>query len=90
MAEQKETQPGLECVDRDHEEDPHDPALFRRVCVVSEVLVDLVASQQDRGPGAGSGQTLPWSGSSVSYNAETGGSRDSPEADWRKVVVSNV
>ena len=59
MAEQEETQPGLECVDRNHEEDPDDPALFCRVCVVSEVLVDLVAGQQDCRPGTGSGQALP-------------------------------
>ena len=59
MAEQEETQPGLECVDRNDEEDPDDPALFCRVCVVSEVLVDLVTSQQNCRPGAGSGQALP-------------------------------
>ena len=59
MAEQEETQPGLERVDRNHEEDPDDPALFCRVCVVSEVLVDLLASHQDCRPGAGSSQTLP-------------------------------
>ena len=59
MAEQEETQPGLECVDRNHEEDPDDPALFCRVGVVSEVLVDLLASHQYCRPGAGSSQTLP-------------------------------
>ena len=59
MAEQEEAQPGLECVDRNDEEDPDDPALLCRVCVVSEVLVDLVTGQQDRRPGAGSGQALP-------------------------------
>ena len=59
MAEEEETEPGLECVDRNHEEDPDDPALFCRVCVVSEVLVDLVASHQDSGPGTCSSQSLP-------------------------------
>ena len=59
MAEQEETQPRLECVDRNDEEDPDDPALFCRVGVVSEVLVDLLASQQNGSPGASSSQTLP-------------------------------
>ena len=59
MAEEEETEPGLECVDRNHEEDPDDPALFCRVCVVPQILVDLVASYQYSGPGTGSGQTLP-------------------------------
>ena len=59
MAEQEQTQPGLERVDRNHEEDPDDPALFCRVCVVSEVLVDLLASHQYCRPGASSSQTLP-------------------------------
>ena len=60
MAEQEQTQPRLECVDRNDEEDPDYPALLCRVCVVSEVLVDLVASQQDCRPGTGSGKPLPW------------------------------
>ena len=59
MAEQEETQPRLECVDRNDEEDPDDPALLCRVGVVSEVLVDLLASHQNGSPGAGSSQTLP-------------------------------
>ena len=59
MAEQEETQPRLECVDRNDEEDPDDPALFCRVGVVSEVLVDLLAGHQNGSPGAGSSQTLP-------------------------------
>ena len=59
MAEEEETQPGLECINRNDEEDPDDPPLFCRVGVVPEVLVDLVTGDQDGGPGAGPGQTLP-------------------------------
>ena len=70
MAEQEETQPGLECVDRNHEEDPDDPALFCWVCVVSEVLIDLVAGQQNCRPGAGSSQTLPWGQSVIMRRPE--------------------
>ena len=41
VVEEEQTQPRLERVDRNDEQDPHDPPLLSRVRVVTEVLVDL-------------------------------------------------
>jgi len=42
VAEEEEREPGLECVHRHDEEDPHDPPLLRGVGVVPGVSSQLV------------------------------------------------
>ena len=58
VAEEEKTDPGLERVDRNDEEDPDNPSLLSGVGVVAEILVDLVTCYQDSSPGAGTGNTL--------------------------------
>ena len=54
FSEKHETEPRLESVDGDNEKDADNPPLLCRVCVVAQILVDLVARNEDGSPNASS------------------------------------
>ena len=44
VAKKEKTNPGLKCVNGNYEENSDDPSLFCWICVVSQILVNLMAS----------------------------------------------
>ena len=58
LVEEQETQPRLESVDGDDEEDADNPSLLGRVGVVPQVLVNLVARNEYGCPNTGSGNAF--------------------------------